>query len=106
MTSEGRNMMKPSEALDRYRDELKRLVHEHNCTNPRVFGPAQRRDDTPDEKLLLLVDALPDTGLFDLGGLHVAMNDLVEHQVPVSARTPDELPKRIKADVLRRAEPL
>lgn len=106
MAKEGHEMIRPREALDRYRDELRALVYANRCENPRVFGPAQRRDDTPNHKLLILVDAQPEADLFDLGGLHTALNDLVEWQVPVEARTINELPKRIQADVLRTAEPL
>ena len=52
----------------------------------------------------LLVDPLPGTTLFDLGGLQVALEDLLG--VPVDVVTPGDLPARIRAQVVAEARPL
>jgi uncharacterized protein len=61
--------MRPSEVLERNRDVIRRLVTHHKVTNPRVFGSVARGEDREDSDLDILVDTLPETTLFDLGGL-------------------------------------
>ncbi|MDP2153461.1 MAG: nucleotidyltransferase [Methylotenera sp.] len=63
-----------------------------------------RGNDTNDSDLDLLVDVLPGTTLFDLGGLQVELEDLLG--VPVDLRTPGDLPLKFRAQVLVEAKPL
>ena len=47
--------MKPSEALQMHRDEIRRIVENNDARNPRVFGSVVHGDDTDDSDLDLLV---------------------------------------------------
>ena len=62
-----------------------------------------RGDDTEDSDLDLLVDTLPGTTLFDLGGLQDELEAALG--VRVDVRTPGDLPERIRARVLERRSP-
>ena len=96
--------MKPSKALDQYREAIRRIVQRGRLRNPRVFGSAVRGDDKDGSDLDLLVDADPGTTLFDLGGLQVELEELLG--VPVDLLTPQDLPPRIRERVLREAAPV
>lgn len=52
----------------------------------------------------LLVDALPGTTLFDLGGLQVELEELLG--IPVDLLTSGDLPKKFRDTVLAQACPL
>ena len=47
--------MKPSEALQMHRDEIRRIVENNDARNPRVFGSVLHGDETDDSDLDLLV---------------------------------------------------
>jgi predicted nucleotidyltransferase len=51
-----------------------------------------------------LVDALPGATLVDLGGLQVALEELLG--VPVDLVTPGDLPVKIRNNVLAEARPV
>jgi hypothetical protein len=69
-----------------------------------VFGSVLHGRDTDQSDLDLLVDPLPGVTLFDLGGLQVALEDLLG--VPVDLLTPGDLPQRARERVLREALPV
>lgn len=96
--------MKPSNALHRYRDAIRRIIERGHLRNPRVFGSAVRGEDREGSDLDLLVDAEPGTTLFDLGGLQIELEELLG--VPVELLTPEDLPPRIRERVLREAAPV
>lgn len=96
--------MKPSKALQTQLNALRGAAKQFRVTNPRVFGSVARGTDTEGSDLDLLVDPLPETTLFDLGGLQAALEDLLG--VPVDVRTPGDLPARFRETVLREARPL
>ena len=50
--------MKPSEALERHRDAIRRIVEDNNALNPRVFGSVIHGDDTEDSDLDIFVDEI------------------------------------------------
>src|SRR5260363_63764 len=58
-------IVKPSEALNAYRAEIRRIVESNHACNARVFGSVIDGDDTEHSDLDLLVDATPDTSLMD-----------------------------------------
>lgn len=93
--------MKPSAALAKHRHAVIEAMARHRVANPRVFGSALREDDREDSDLDLLVDALPETTLFDLGGLQVELEDLLG--VKVDLLTPGDLPTRLRSAVLAEA---
>ena len=96
--------MRPSSALKLHRDEIRRLVQQARAINPRVFGSVLRGRDTDSSDLDILVDPLPGTTLFDLGGLQIALEELLG--VPVDLLTPGDLPKRSRERVLSEAVPV
>ena len=72
--------------------------------NPRVFGSVVRGDDTDGSDIDVLVDPLPGTTLFDLGGLQVELETLLGVQVDLL--TPGDLPLKFRAQVLSEAQPV
>ncbi|HTY48087.1 MAG TPA: nucleotidyltransferase family protein [Steroidobacteraceae bacterium] len=96
--------MKPSSALALHRDDVRRLVERSRACNPRVFGSVLEGKDTESSDLDILVDTLPGVTLFDLGGLQVALQDLLG--VSVDLLTPGDLPQRLREQVLREAIPV
>ena len=96
--------MKPSTALRTRPDDLKTAIRRFRVANPRVFGSVVHGTDTEGSDLDLLVDPLPETTLFDLGGLQQALEELLG--VPVDVRTPGDLPERFREAVLKEAQPL
>ncbi|MET3855662.1 MULTISPECIES: nucleotidyltransferase family protein [unclassified Rhizobium] len=93
--------MKPSEVLEKNRQAIRDATKRFNAANPRVFGSVARGEDRADSDLDILVDALPGTTLFDLGGLLEELQDMLG--VKVDLVTPGGLPDKIKARVLSEA---
>jgi hypothetical protein len=100
----GAGEMKPSEALALHRQEIRRLVKAHRLSNVRVFGSVLHGRDADGSDLDLLVDPLPGTTLFDLGGLQVELEETLG--VPVEVLTPGDLPRKFRDNVLREARPV
>lgn len=96
--------MKPSEALRTQSSALRSAAQRFRVANPRVFGSVLHGTDRDGSDLDLLVDPTPETTLFDLGGLQMALEELLG--VPVDVRTPGDLPARFRDTVLREARPL
>ena len=96
--------MKPSIALDQHRHAVVELTGRFRAANPRIFGSVLTDSDSDGSDLDLLVDALPGATLFDLGGLQVALEDLLG--VRVDLLTPGDLPATFRAQVLSEARPL
>jgi hypothetical protein len=96
--------MKPSEALHIHRDFIRKTVELHHACNGRVFGSVALGIDRDGSDLDLLVDTLPGTTLFDLGGLQV---ELEEHLgTPIDVLTPGDLPAKFRDQVLAEAVPI
>lgn len=83
---------------------MRRLAARFHTANPRVFGSVAQGLDRDGSDLDLLVDALPEATLLDLGGLQVALEDLLG--VRVDVRTPLDLPASFRDEVLRQAQPV
>jgi uncharacterized protein len=96
--------VKPSKALHLHRDEVRRLVEQRRARNPRVFGSVLHGRDGEDSDLDILVDPVPGATLFDLGGLQVALEDLLG--IRVDLLTPGDLPQQLRERVLREAVPV
>jgi predicted nucleotidyltransferase len=96
--------MRPSLALSRHRDAVCSVAGRYRVVNPRVFGSVLRGEDKDGSDLDLLVDPLPGTTLFDLGGLQDELEQLLGLRVDV--RTPKDLPANFRAQVLAEAKPL
>ena len=63
-----------------------------------------RERDRADSDIDILVDALPGTTLFDLGGLQMALQDLLG--APVDLLIPGDLPEKFRHQVLAEARPI
>ncbi len=96
--------MKPSKALIIHRDEIRDIVERYHARNARVFGSVLHGKDADGSDLDLLVDPLPKTTLFDLGGLQIELEEVLG--VPVDVITPGDLPAKLRDQVLREASPL
>lgn len=96
--------MKPSDALRHREETIREAVARFHVLNPRIFGSVLHGTDKDGSDLDLLVDPQPGTTLFDLGGLQVALEDMLG--VPVDVVTPGDLPARIRAQVVSEARPL
>lgn len=96
--------MKPSVALESHRVAVRAAASRFGTENLRVFGSVVLGLDQDGSDLDLLVDPLPGTTLFDLGGLQVALEDLLG--VPVDLRTPGDLPPKFREQVIADAQPV
>ena len=96
--------MRPSKALVLHRDSVCQMAARYRVANPRVFGSVLHGHDIEGSDLDLLVDPLPGTTLFDLGGLQDELQSLLGMRVDVL--TPKDLPAKFRDTVLREAIPL
>ena len=96
--------MRPSEALEQTREVIRELAPRFHTANPRVFGSVLHGLDRDTSDLDILVDALPDTTLFDLGALQEHLRALLG--VPVDVRTPGDLPPTFQEKVISEAKPV
>jgi predicted nucleotidyltransferase len=96
--------MRPSEAFHQKRQAIRELVPQFRAFNPRVFGSVLRGDDEETSDLDILVDTLPGTTLFDLGGLQEHLRGLLGVQVDI--RTPGDLPLTFRDEIVSQAEPV
>lgn len=74
---------RPSELVAQQREEIRRLVHHHRASNPRVFGSVALGTDRPASDLDLLVTMDEDASLFDLAELHLELEALLGIRVDV-----------------------
>ena len=78
--------MLPSELLHTHREEILEIMGRYPMlTNLRVVGSVARGEDTPESDLDFFVDTDSETTLFDIGGLHEDLEDLLG--VPVDIIT-------------------
>lgn len=96
--------MRPSLVLADKRNAVRETMGRFRTENPRVFGSVLRGTDLDGSDLDLLVDALPGSTLFDLGGLQDALETLLG--VPVDVLTPEDLPAKFRYKVLAEAVPV
>lgn len=93
--------MRPSAALTSHRIDVLAAAVRYQTTNVRLFGSVLQGNDTDSSDLDILVDTLPHTTLFDLGGLQVELEQMLG--VKVDVLTPLDLPLKFRADVLAAA---
>jgi len=93
--------MRPSQALQQHRDEIRRIALSHRVTNVRVFGSALHGDDTEDSDLDLLVEPTSETTLMDIAKIQVEVAKLLN--VSVDVLTPNALPDKFRAQVVAEA---
>ena len=96
--------MRPSEALDAHRDDIRRIVSENRSDNPRVFGSVLRGDDSDSSDLDLLVDPGPEASLMDIARIQRNLEDLMG--IAVDVLTPLSLPQSYRSRVESEARPV
>ena len=96
--------MRPSEALSKKKHAVLDAAARFKTTNARIFGSVVRGSDVDGSDLDLLVDPLPGTTLFDLGGLQDELQEILG--VPVDLLTPGDLPPNVLEAVLAEARPV
>ena len=96
--------MKPSDALQLNRAEIRRVVEAHHARNARVFGSVLHGQDTDSSDLDILIDPTPETTLFDIGAIRHKLGKLLG--VPVDVLTPNALPDKFRALVIAEARPV
>lgn len=93
--------MKPSQALQNHRDDIRRIVQAHRACNARVFGSVLHGDDDEASDLDVLIDPTAETTLLDVAAIEVELQRLLG--VPVDVLTPGALPEKFRAQVLAEA---
>lgn len=96
--------MRPSQALSQHREAVCLAAARYRVANPRVFGSALHGNDREGSDLDLLVDPLPGTTLFDLGGLQDELQELLG--VSVDVLTLLDLPAKFRDIVAQEARPV
>ena len=96
--------MRPSVVLDMKRSAVREAVSRFRTANPRVFGSVLHGTDRDGSDLGLLVDTLPGTTLFDLGGLQDELQELLG--VSVDVLTLKDLPAKFRDNVAQEARPV
>lgn len=96
--------MKPSDLLNRHRDQVRQIALRHGVANVKVFGSALHGDDTDSSDLDLLVEPTTQTTMFDIGGIQFEVSALLG--IKVDVLTPRALPESFRARVLAEAKPL
>ncbi|MBW4634153.1 MAG: nucleotidyltransferase family protein [Iphinoe sp. HA4291-MV1] len=92
------------ELLQAKREEILRSAAKHGAYNVRIFGSVARREADADSDVDFLVEMEPGRSLFDLGGLLMELQELLDRDVDVV--TEKGLRQRIRERVLREAVPL
>lgn len=97
--------MLPSELLHIHRKEILEILSRYPMiSNVRIVGSVARGEDTENSDVDFLVDTAPGTSLFDLGGLHEDLEELLGVPVdiiPSGARLHEYLRMTIERDAVR-----
>jgi predicted nucleotidyltransferase len=93
--------MRASEALEKHREEIRRIVHAHKAENPRVFGSVATGTDDEDSDLDLLIDPLDGMSLFDLNVMANQLESLLG--IPVDVIVARSVSERMRSRVFEQA---
>ena len=93
--------MRPSEALQTYREQIRKIVLSHRATNVRVFGSVLHNEDTELSDLDLLIDPTSETSMMDIGAIRHELKQLLG--INVDVLTPKALPDSFREKVLKEA---
>jgi len=96
--------MKPSEALNKNRVQIRQIVASHHASNARVFGSVAKGEDTDQSDLDILIDPTNETTLFDIGAIRRKLKSLLE--VTVYVLTPNALPDHLRDEVISSSIPV
>ena len=93
--------MKMDEVVLPNREKILQLAEQYGARRVRVFGSVARRQDDAESDIDFLVDMEPGRSLFDLGGLLVDLEKLLNSKVDVV--TERGLKERIRDRVVNEA---
>lgn len=93
--------MRPSVALERHREAIRRIVTAHRASSARVFGSLLTGLDGNNSDLDILVDPSDEMTLFDIGAIRHELGALLGIEVDVL--TPLALPPFFRDRVLAEA---
>ena len=93
--------MRPSEALQAHRKQIRQVVLSHRATNVRVFGSVLHEQDTELSDLDLLIDPTSETSMMDIGAIRHELKLLLG--VNVYVLTPRALPDSFREKILKEA---
>ncbi len=96
--------MRASEALEKHREEIRRIVHAHKAENPRVFGSVATGTDDEESDLDLLIDPLEGMSLFDLNVMANELESLLS--IPVDIITARSVRPQLRDRIFGEARPL
>ena len=96
--------MRPSQALDLHRARIRQIALSHRVQDIRVFGSTARGDDIEGSDLDLLVEPTLETTLLDIGAIRFELKQLLGLDIDVL--TPNALPDKVRAQVLKEAQPV
>jgi predicted nucleotidyltransferase len=96
--------MRPSEALNLHRARIREIALSHRVSDVRVFGSAMRGDDEQGSDLDLLVEPTEHTTLLDIGAIRFELKELLG--IDIDVLTPNALPEKFRAQVLKEAQPV
>ena len=84
------------------RDEIVELARARGASHVRVFGSVARGEATVDSDVDFLVDLEPGRSLFDLGGLLMDLQELLDRSVDVATETGlrPRVARRVLADAV------
>lgn len=92
------------ETLKEHRHDVLALAEKYGAYNVRVFGSVARNEADHDSDIDFLVDLEAGRSLFDLGGLLMDLQDLLN--CPVDVVTEKGLKAKLRERVLAEARPL
>lgn len=72
-----------NDVLDKHRYAIRSEALRHNARSIALVGSVARRDDTDASDYDFLVDFLPGTTLFDMAGLQIELERLLESKVDI-----------------------
>jgi len=93
-----------SEHLHKNRSAILRIAAKYGARNVRVFGSVARGEATAESDIDFLVEMESGRSLFDLGGLHADLEELLGCQVDVV--TDGGVSPYLKDRILAEAQPL
>ena len=96
--------MRPSQALNLHREEIRKIVNMNRARNARVFGSVLYGSDAEGSDLDVLVEPLPGATLFDMGAIQIALQERLG--VAVHVLTPGDVPTTFRDRVLKEATPV
>lgn len=94
--------MRPSLALELYRNAINEIALRHRVKNVRVFGSVLYGEDTEDSDLDLLVEPMPETTMLDIAKIQLELSQLLN--VSVDVLTPKALPDTFRDQVMKEAK--